>query len=168
MKRRTLILTGAGAGILLAMGGVAAVVWEPGLRGGRLSLPATRLMAAVAGAVLEGSLPETEPARAEALRAHQLRVEASIAGLAPATRKELSDLLALLCTSAGRRALTGLSTDWPHASTAEVRDRLQAMRVSSQLTQRQIYQALRELSSASWFADTGTWVQLGYPGPEAI
>jgi hypothetical protein len=64
--------------------------------------------------------------------------------------------------------LTGLSTDWRHASTAEVRARLQAMRLSSQLTQRQIYQALRELSSAAWFADASTWVQLGYPGPQPV
>jgi hypothetical protein len=168
MRRRSLLLTGAGAGLLLAVGGVVAVAWEPGMKAGRLSAPASRLMSAVARAVLEGSLPEGEPARAAALLAHQQRVEASIAGLAPATRKELSDLLALLCTSAGRWALTGLSTDWPQASTAEVRDRLQAMRLSSQLMQRQIYQALRELTSAAWFADAGTWVQLGYPGPQPV
>jgi len=168
MKRRSLLITGAGAGVLLALGGAAAVAWEPGLKGGRLSASASRLMTAVAKAVLEGNLPEDEPGRGAALAAHQQRVEASIAGLAPATRTELSDLLALLCTSAGRWALTGLSSDWSRASTAEVRDRLQAMRLSSHLTQRQIYQALRELSSAAWFADAGTWVQLGYPGPSAL
>jgi hypothetical protein len=125
-------------------------------------------MRAVAQAVLEGSLPSANPEREAALRAHQLRVEASIQGLPPATRKELSDLLALLGTSAGRWALCGLRTAWADAPVADVSAALSQMRFSSMALRRQVYQALRELSSAAWFAGPETWVQLGYPGPAAV
>lgn len=168
MQRRTLLQLGAGAGAVLALAGLGAALWAPGWRDGRLSDPARNVFAAVAGSVLDGILPNDARIRAQALDAHLARVEASIAGLAPSTRAELSDLLALLATAPGRLALTGLRVDWPQATTDAVGDALQTMRLSSIHTRRQVYQAFRDLTNAAWFADAGTWDALGYPGPQPV
>jgi hypothetical protein len=168
MKRRRLLELGLGAGVLLALAGAGVSAWQPGLRDGVLSVPARELFSAVARAVLDGCLPADAAVQGMALRAHLQRLEASIRGLAPATRKELSDLLAVLATAAGRRAITGLTTPWPLAGTAEVQQVLTAMQRSGSNTRQQVYHALRDLTNAAWFADAGNWDLLGYPGPQAI
>lgn len=122
----------------------------------------------MARAVLEGCLPADAAVQTVALQAHLQRLDASIAGLAPATRRELSDLLAVLGTAAGRRALTGLGTPWAQASAAEVQQALSRMRTSSSAIRQQVYHALRDLTNAAWFADAGSWDLLGYPGPQAV
>lgn len=165
MQRRTLLTLGLVSGTALALAGAGAAVWTPGWRDGRLSEPARALFAAVARAVLDGVLPADPAVQAVALKGHLERLEVAIAGLPPATRAELSDLLALLCTAPGRWALAGLGSPWPEAGKAEIQAALQAMRVAGSEVRRQVYQALRDLSNAAWFADAGTWSALGYPGP---
>lgn len=159
---------GLWSGAALALAGTGAALWTPGWREGRLSAPARELFIAVARAVLEGALPADPAVQAVALQAHLDRLETAIAGLAPATRQELSDLLALLCTAPGRLALSGLGAPWRLATPSEVQAALQGMRHSATQTRRQVYQALRDLTNAAWFADAGTWGLLGYPGPANI
>lgn len=168
MKRRSLLQLGFGAGVLLALAGAGVSAWRPGWRDGALSEGAREIFSAVARAVLAGCLPDDPAVQRVALRAHLLRLDASISGLAPATRRELSDLLALLGTAAGRRALTGLGEDWPQASTADLLQALSDMQLSSSTTRQQVYHALRDLTNAAWFADAGSWTLTGYPGPQAI
>ena len=105
-------------------------------------------------------------ARRAALEGHLGRLETVLAGLPPATRGEVSDLLALLSTTPGRFALSGLAVwqDDPSALQAA----LQRMRLSASLMRQQAYHALRDLTNAAWFADAGTWALLGYPGPAAV
>jgi hypothetical protein len=168
MRRRTLLTLGAGAATLLALAGAGVAVWTPGLREGALSGPAKDLFGAVARAVLQGSLPADPAVQRVALASHLDRLQASINGLAPATRRELSELLAVLGTAPGRLALTGLRSSWAEAEAGEVQLALQAMRVSSSTTRQQVYHALRDLTNAAWFADPGTWGALGYPGPMTV
>ena len=168
MQRRTLLKLGLWSGALLGVAGAGAAAWTPGWQDARLSGPAREVFAAVARAVLQGALPEDPQVQAGALAQHLQRLEASIAGLPPATRVELSDLLALLSLAPGRLALTGLSTAWPRATVPELQAALQDMRRSGSQTRRQVYQALRDLTNAAWFADAGTWALLGYPGPYRI
>jgi hypothetical protein len=165
MQRRTLLTLGLVSGTALALAGAGAAVWTPGWREGRLSEPARALFAAVARAVLDGALPQDPAVQTVALKNHLDRLDAAIAGLSPATRAELSDLLALLCTAPGRWALAGLGASWTEASTADVQAALQSMRVAGSEVRRQVYQALRDLSNAAWFADAGSWNLMGYPGP---
>ncbi|MBQ0932728.1 hypothetical protein KAK07_24075 [Ideonella sp. 4Y16] len=165
MQRRTLLTLGLVSGTALAVAGAGAAVWTPGWREGRLSQPARVLFASVARAVLEGVLPQDPAVQAVALKGHLDRLDTLIAGLQPATRAELSDLLALLCTAPGRWALAGLGPAWSEAPMADVQSALQAMRVSGSAVRRQVYQALRDLSNGAWFADAGSWELLGYPGP---
>jgi len=168
MQRRTLLKLGVGAGVAVALAGWGAAVWRPGWVEGRLSADAKPMWAVLARAVLEGVLPSDPGVQKLALEHHLARLETAIAGLAPATRGELSDLMALLGTAPGRLVLTGLSVPWAQATVPEIQAALQAMRVSDSDTRQQVYHALRDLTNAAWFADAGTWVALGYPGPVAI
>ena len=80
-------------------------------------------------------------------------------------QQELSQLLALLASGVGRRALAGLSSDWSAASTAEIQRALQTMRTSSIALRQQAYHALHDITGAAYFSDRSTWSLLGYPGP---
>ncbi len=141
---------------------------RPGLVEGRLSDDARALMRSVALAVLDGSLPAAEGGREAALASHLERVQGTIDGFPSAMRSELSQLLGLLCTGAGRITLAGLRTDWPQASIAQVQSALQAMNLSSLALRQQAFHALRDLTNGAFYADPSTWPLIGYPGPRSI
>jgi hypothetical protein len=168
MQRRSLLKLGLGAGAVLTLAGAGIAMWSPGWRDGRLSSSGQDVFTAVARAVLDGSLPVATVEQQQAMQAWQQRLEASIAGLAPATRRELSDLLAMLSTAPGRLMLTGLQQPWLAADTRSVQQALHAMRVSSSVTRQQVFHALRDLTNAAWFANANTWAALGYPGPQTV
>lgn len=165
MQRRTLFKLGLGGAVVLGLGGAGVAAWRPGLAGGRLTASGRTLFAAVARAVLDGSLPSPPEA---ALQAHLDRVDATIGGLPPATQADLSRLLALLGTAPGRLGLAGLTSDWPDARPADVQAALEAMRGSRFALRRQAYQALRDLTAAAYFAAPEAWSSMGYPGPDAV
>lgn len=168
MQRRRLLQLGLGAAAVLAAAGGAVALWRPGLAQGWLTASALVVFRGVAGAVLDGSLP-VEPARREAaLDAHAVRLDAAIGNLSPATKAELSQVLALLASAPGRRLLTGLATDWPEAGTAHIQAALQSMRTSSLAPRQQVYHALRDLTNAAWYVDEAVWPTLGYPGPTPV
>jgi hypothetical protein len=168
MQRRTLLKLGLGATAALAIAGGGIALWQPGWKEGHLSASASDVMRAVANAVLDGVLPTDAAQRARAVDAHLLRLEATISAFAPAVRAELSQLLALLASTPGRLALTGMAATWPAASVDEVQQSLQSMRVSRLLLKQQAYHALRDLTNAAYFSDPSAWVHLGYPGPQDI
>lgn len=169
MQRRRLLQIGLGAGALLALAGGGVALVQPGLVNGHTLSPRAReVMAAVARAVLEGSLPADEGARARDLQAHLDRVQQTIDGLPRHVQRELSLLLALLGSAPGRVALAGLSSDWAAAPVPELQAALQSMRTSSLAMRQQAFLALRELTNASYYADPGTWALLGYPGPNPV
>ncbi len=62
-------------------------------------------------------------------------------------------------------ALTGLAQPWQKASSTDVQAALQMLRLSSLDLRVQTYQALRDITYASFFADRSTWAALGYAGP---
>ena len=168
MKRRSLLKLGAGAAVLLAIAGGGLALLRPGLVNGKLSPGARQLMKSVALAVLDGLWPAEAAAREAGLQAHLDSLELSIAGFPQQVRKELSQLLTLLTSSAGRLAITGLKSDWDKASNDELLQALQDMRVSSLAARQQIYHALRDLNNAVFFADSSHWPLISYPGPIAL
>ena len=168
MQRRTLLKLGFAATVTLAVLGGGVALLRPGVAGGRFSEPALALMRAVAEAVLDGSLPDEAAARAAALDAHLQRLQGLVSGFPPATRDELSQLLSLLTTAPGRLAITGLAQDWTQAGVAAIQGALQAMRLSGIDIRRQVYQALRDLTNAAFYADSSTWRLMGYSGPKAL
>lgn len=168
MQRRTLLKLGLGASVVLAVAGTGVALLQPGLHQGHLTAGSNEVMRAVARAVLEGVLPADESQRAAALAAHLQRLDDAIAAFPAATRGELSQLLALLASAPGRRALAGLHDAWAEASAADIQQAMQAMRTSRLSLRQQAYHALRDLTNAAYFSDPSAWAHLGYPGPMDI
>ncbi len=168
MQRRTLFKLGAASALALAVVGGAAALLQAGLRDGKLAPAGREVFKAVGRAVLEGSLPASGAARQSALDGLLERIDALTFALPTHAQEELSQLLALLASTPGRRALAGLDTDWPLAHEAELQRALQGMRLSSLALRQQAYAALHDITAAAYFSDAATWPQLGYPGPPQI
>jgi len=165
MRRRRLLKVGLGTAAFLAISGSGLALLKPGIGQGRLTQDASIVFRAVAEAVLDKSLPDSPQQRDAYLRAYLERLNATVAAFPSGTQRELSQLLALLVSAPGRTLLTGLTTGWGAASTADIQTALQRMRVSSLNVRQQIYHALRDLTNAAYYADPLAWPLMGYPGP---
>ena len=168
MQRRTLLKVGVASAVLLAVVGSGAALVQPGLERGVLSAAGRDVFRAIGVGVLDKTLPDEASAKAAALTALLGRVDVLISALPPHARAELSQLLSILATSAGRRALAGLGTPWADASAADIQSALQGMRLSSLALRQQAYAALHDITAGAYFSEPATWVVLGYPGPVAI
>ena len=168
MHRRRWLTVGLGAATLLALGGGFAALYEPGLRAGRLGVAGRLVFANFARAFLDGVLPAEPSRQAVAVDAFLGRVDQLVEALPTHAQQELSQLLALLATPAGRRGLAGLTAHWPDASTEQLQSALQSMRTSSFALRQQAYHALHDITGAAYFSDSSTWSVLGYPGPDAV
>jgi hypothetical protein len=125
-------------------------------------------MAAASRAILEGTLPQQEPALRASLDGLLGRIDDLIGGLPDHAQSELSQLLALLATAVGRRVLAGLDEPLSSASIPQIQAALQSMRISSIGLRQQAYQAIHDIVSGAYFSAPDTWPLLGYPGPRAI
>jgi hypothetical protein len=96
------------------------------------------------------------------------RLADAVAALPPHAQAELSELLALMGTSAGRQLLGGVSAPWQSATVPQVQAGLQDMRFSRISLRQQAYQALHDLTGAAYFSSPQTWTVLGYPGPRDL
>jgi hypothetical protein len=168
MKRRSLLALGALSAAVLAIGGGTLSLMQPGLREAKLSPGGRAVFAGAARGLLDGSLPAAGESLRLGLDGLLGRIDGLIAALAPTAQSELSQLLALLASSAGRRALAGLDQPWDRASVGDIQQSLQAMRVSGITLRQQAYQALHDIVGSAYFSDAQTWGLLGYPGPRAI
>ncbi|TFY98267.1 hypothetical protein [Ramlibacter humi] len=168
MKRRSWLKLGLAAGALLAAGGGALALLEPGWQSGRLTASGRRVFLNAGRAFLDGSLPAEPSAREAALASFLDRTDALIAALPAHAQRELSQLLALLASAPGRRALAGLVPDWQDANLGELQQALQSMRTSPRELKQQAYGALHDICGGAYFSDVGTWARLGYPGPMEI
>ena len=168
MQRRSLLKLGVASAVLLTLAGGVAVLLQPGLQDGKLTPAGRALFASVGRAILQGTLPAEPQAAAQALAGLVDRIDALVIGLPPHVQAELSQLVGLLCTAAGRRGLAGLDTDWSSATAQQVQAALQHMRQSSLALRQQTYQALHEIVGGAYFSDSSTWAVVGYPGPVTI
>lgn len=165
MQRRRLLQLGLASAAVLVIAGGAASRIEPGLIHGKLSTAGRTVFAAVGRAVLDGSLPTDPQGQAAALAGLLDRIDAIALALPPHAQAELSQLLALMATSAGRIAFIGLPSAWAETSVPVLQDALQTLRTSRLALRRQAYQALHDLVGGAYFSDAATWPFLGYPGP---
>jgi hypothetical protein len=168
MRRRGLLGLGVAAAAVLAVGGGMLALVQPGWRDGHLTGRGREVLAAIAGALLDGILPREGAAADREVQALLARLDATIAAFPPHVQTELSQLLALLGSAGGRLALAGLGEDWQHASVPQRAVALQSMRVSNLRLRQQAYQALHDLIGSAYFAEPATWSLLGYPGPMRI
>lgn len=168
MQRRTLLKLGAAsAAVLLVAGGTAALL-QPGLAGGSLSASGREVFSAVGRALLDKTLPADDGARHIALNGLLGRIDVLVQALPPHAQAELSQLLALLASAAGRRTLAGLRQSWVEASIADIQQSLQDMRLSRLALRQQAYAALHDITAGAYFSDPASWPLLGYPGPMKI
>jgi hypothetical protein len=168
MQRRTLLKLGAAsAAVLLVAGGTAALL-QSGLAGGSLSASGREVFSAVGRAILDKTLPADDGARHIALDGLLGRIDVLVQSLPPHAQAELSQLLALLASAAGRRTLAGLSQPWDEASIADIQRSLQDMRLSRLALRQQAYAALHDITAGAYFSDPASWPLLGYPGPMKI
>jgi hypothetical protein len=168
MQRRTLFKLGALSVAVLAVGGGSMALIQPGLEQGVLSRAGRDIFAAVGAGILDNSLPAEAGQRRTAVNGMLDRIDSLILALPPHAQAELSQLLSLLASSPGRRALAGLAPSWPQASAREVQAALQSMRLSKLALRQQAYAALHDIAAGAYFADASSWPLLGYPGPLAI
>ena len=168
MQRRTLLKLGATSAALLAIVGGTAALIQPGLQRGALTAAGREVFRAIGLGVLDKTLPEQLVAKETALTGLLGRIDVLISALPLHAQAELSQLLSILATGAGRRALAGLGTPWPAASAIQVQAALQEMRLSSLAVRQQAYAALHDIAAGAYFSEPSTWPMLGYPGPLAI
>lgn len=168
MQRRTLLTVGALGAAVLAVAGTGLALIQPGRREGKLTAEAQTMLRAVATTVLSDLLPANAQQRTAALTSHLGRLSDTIAGMPSSVQAEIDELLTIVSSAPGRRALVGLSTPWADASSAEVGAALQGMRSSSLALRQQAFHALRDLTNGAYFADPSTWAAIGYPGPRDV
>ena len=162
MQRRRLMQLGLGAGAFVALAGGGVALWRPGLKDARLTPSGQAVFGAVSRAVLGPLLAEAQ------LPAQLARIESAVQAMPAHVQAELAQLLALLAAPPTRLALTGLGDDWASAPTADVLAMLERLRQSPLQLRRQVYQALRDLTNAAWFANPASWRAIGYPGPRSL
>lgn len=168
MQRRTLLKLGAASAAVLVVAGGAAALLQPGLTSGVLTHSGREVFSAVGRAVLDTTLPADAGPREIALQGLLSRVDILVQSLPPHAQGELSQLLALLASAAGRHALARLSQPWPEASVAQIQQALQDMRLSSLALRQQAYAAMHDITAGAYFSEPSSWAMLGYPGPVKI
>lgn len=166
-NRRTFLKAGAFGLLALAVGGGLYRATHPGGTQARFVLDgeARAALDAIVPAVLDGALPPTQPARAQAIAATTERVHQAIHGLPLATQKEIQDLFGLLALAPARFALTHMTHGWSEATVGEVADFLQNWRTSRVGLLQSAYFALHDLILAAWYSNPASWPAIGYPGP---
>ena len=155
-----------GSAVVLAIAGGAIALLQPGLQQGALTPRSRLVLSRVAEAIIADGWPEEASLpRAAAMDALLIRINAQIAGTPDPVQAELSQLLTIMDSATGRRALVGISSTWDAVGTAEVAMALQSMRLSRISLRQQAYQGLHDLVYASYFSGRESWQVLGYPGP---
>jgi len=166
LTRRTFIRAGAiGAGALVAAGSYGA--WklrECAAADGHLSPAGRALFSAVVPALLDGAVPTTSWT-AQSMEAMLDRVSETVGTLSIPARNELQQLACLLDQGAVRLLLAGTISPWAHVDPEQARRILERWRFSSSTLLVSAYQALHDLTFATWYADPEHWVAIGYPGP---
>ncbi len=158
--RRDFLKLGVGSAVLLGAFGVASRFV------GRHAVDDRReVLRGVIPAVLDGALPSAPEQRAHAISAALADVEATIAGLPPATQDELAKLFLALAAAPSRLLLAGLAKPWTEASAEEVAEVLQGWRTHRLTLLQSAYHAFHDLILGAAYADETRWADIGYPGP---
>ena len=167
-SRRTFLRTGvAGAAALLIVRSLNAEVVAEEPRRPALTAAGRDIFAAIVPVLLAGALPtgsEFARARAETVAA----IDDAIAGLPPASRSELAELLSLLDFAPTRALVAGVWSSWSRASESSIAAFLARWRDSRLELLRSAYGALHQIVFAAWYAQPRSWVATGYPGPPEI
>ena len=169
--RRSFLKVGALAVAAIGLGGwFASYLADRHARavlgaGATLGAQAQTMLAKLADAVLDGALPSDAAQRAKAIATVVDTADKAVAGLPLYLQKEVQDLFALLGAAPTRALLIGQWTGWADATREDVGSMLTGLRQSSVALRRVVYMSLRDMVTGSYYANPGTWEQIGYPGP---
>ena len=133
--------------------------------GATLGAQAQTMLAKLADAVLDGALPSDAAQRAKAIATVVDTADKAVAGLPLYLQKEVQELFSMLGAAPTRALLIGQWSGWADATREDVASMLTGLRQSSVALRRVVYMSLRDMVTGSYYADTGTWEQIGYPGP---
>lgn len=139
---------------------------DPSLR--TLDANEAAIVAALVPVVLAGALPADREAGQPAVREVVEAFDRALAGLEPAVREEVRDLLGLLDLAPARFALARLARPVEQSRPEDVAAFLQRWRTSRFDLLRAAYQALTQLIQAAWFGNERAWPAIGYPGPPRL
>lgn len=170
ISRRTLLKAGiAGGAALVMLRWLYTFDEAPGTSAAMtasLDASARDIVAAIVPELLKGAIP---PEDAVAAKAEVLAgVERAIAGLPPATRKELDELFSLLSLAPTRCLVAGVWSPWREASPDSIAEFLDRWRDSRFALLRSAYGALHQLVLASWYGNPRSWSAIGYAGPPSL
>ena len=166
-RRRFLQVGAAGVAVLV----VARVLDRPDAPAAPLRVldaGSAAIVTALVPVVLAGAIPAQGAARETAIREVVEAFDRAIAGLSPAVRGEIDDLLGVLRFAPTRAALTGLWQPLERATPEAIAAFLARWRESRFDLLRAGYQALTQLIQASWYDNPGAWGAIGYPGPPTL
>ena len=133
--------------------------------GATLGAQAQTMLAKLADAALDGALPSDASQRAQAIAKVVDTADKAVAGLPLYLQKEVQELFSMLGAAPTRALLIGQWSGWADATREDVASMLTGLRQSSVALRRVVYMSLRDMVTGSYYADTGTWEQIGYPGP---
>ncbi|MDE2402144.1 MAG: hypothetical protein KGL90_10805 [Burkholderiales bacterium] len=163
-KRRWLLKTGLVIGAVgAALGG--SVFWKRGISNGRLTEPGRAVLKGVGRAVLSDMLPTDPSAREIKLEGMMKRLSEIITSMPTSSQQELAALLGLLANAPTRLLIAGLSSPWETASTEDIAQALESMRINKLPTTVMSYHAVRDLAGLAFFTNPDNWSLIGYPGP---
>ena len=170
LTRRRFIQAGLAGGAILAAAG-AYETWRVRRRApadpGQLGSTGRALFGAVLPAFLAGAVPPAAWTPAFTAQAVD-GVERAVGALAPNAQAELRQLVALLDHRGARALLAGVWSPWEDVRVDEATAFLQRWRRSRVALLAGAYQALHDLSFASWYGEPAHWGTTGYPGPPRI
>lgn len=167
-RRRFLAVGLAGAAVLAATRLMERPAGTPSSRLGFLDRDGEALIGALVPVVLAGAIPAQEGERAGAVREVVEAFDRAVAGLAPAVRAEIDELLGVLRFAPSRLLLAGIGVPLHEAGEERIARFLARWRESRFDLLRAGYQALTQLIQASWYGNAASWPAIGYPGPPAI
>lgn len=168
MQRRHFIGLGLATALALSAGIASLTGLPAGLSDGRLTAAGRTVFTSIARATLAGALPRFPGEQRVALDSMLEGIDRLLEQMPPALQDELSQLIGLVGTAPGRRLLVGLEQDWSVATADEVHGAMKGMCISRLQLRQQAYQGLRDIVTATYFAQEATWAFVGYPGPQAI
>lgn len=168
MQRRTLLKLGVISGAAVALAGGAAATFKPGFAAGALTSAGREVFRAIGFGVLDKTLPDDVSAKSAALDGLLNDIGVLVSALPDHAQAEVSQLLSILSTTAGRYGLAGLKVPWARATAGEVQAALQDMRLSGLAVRQQAYSALHDITAGAYFSRSESWPMLGYPGPLKI
>lgn len=166
-RRRWFLKTALAIGAVGAtLGGV--VYWHRGMREGRLTPHGRSVFRALAIGFVGPMLPSDPDQREAALQRHVDGIEPFLNNLPQVLQVQVNSIVGLLANGLTRRMLTGLDTDWDHATPEQLDAAFDNMRLHPLPSNRLTYQVVRLVTCMTFFANREHWTLTGYPGPTEL